>query len=151
MSTVFVFDQVLAYTESATSEYSTTSQCLSALLGRSGRVEFIRWEKKTNEPITPYHYCLATHQPNTAAARRNSLRGRGARTTHDVRTCTLMPNKSVALSASVCQVSLHWVLSACECSRFVVYWVLSALAWLGVLCVQCTVQFKCTHCVYFLV
>jgi len=30
-----------------------------------------------------------------------------ARTTHDARTCTLMPNKSVALSASACQVSLH--------------------------------------------
>jgi len=29
------------------------------------------------------------------------------RTTHDARTCTLMPNKSVALSASACQVSLH--------------------------------------------
>jgi len=55
-----------------------------------------------------------------------------------------MPNKSVTLSASACQVSLHWVLSACECSRFVVHWVLSAL---GVLGAQCTVQFKCTHCV----
>ena len=30
-----------------------------------------------------------------------------SRTTHDARTCTLMPNKSVALSASACQVSLH--------------------------------------------
>ena len=29
------------------------------------------------------------------------------RTTHDARTCTLMPNKSVALSASAYQVSLH--------------------------------------------
>ena len=29
------------------------------------------------------------------------------RTTHDARTCTLMPNKSVTLSASACQVSLH--------------------------------------------
>ena len=29
------------------------------------------------------------------------------RTTHDARTCTLMPNKSVALSTSACQVSLH--------------------------------------------
>ena len=29
------------------------------------------------------------------------------RTTHDARTCTLIPNKSVALSASACQVSLH--------------------------------------------
>ena len=42
MSAVFLFDQVLACTESATSEYSTTSQCLSALLGRPGRVKFIR-------------------------------------------------------------------------------------------------------------
>ena len=41
MSTIFSLDQVLACTESATSEYSTTSQCLSALLGRSGRVKFI--------------------------------------------------------------------------------------------------------------
>jgi len=31
----------------------------------------------------------------------------GIRTTHDARTCTLMPNKSVTLSASACQVSLH--------------------------------------------
>jgi len=58
MSAVFSLDQVLACTESATSEYSTTSQCLSALLGRSGRVKFImddlRWKKKlTNAPITP--------------------------------------------------------------------------------------------------
>jgi len=41
----------------ATSEYSTTSQCLSALLGRPGRVDFIldglRWGGKTNAPITP--------------------------------------------------------------------------------------------------
>jgi len=29
------------------------------------------------------------------------------RTTHDARTCTLMPNKSLTLSASACQVSLH--------------------------------------------
>jgi len=29
------------------------------------------------------------------------------RTTHDARTCTLMLNNSVALSASACQVSLH--------------------------------------------
>jgi len=33
MSAVFSLDQVLACTESATSEYSTTSQCLSVLLG----------------------------------------------------------------------------------------------------------------------
>jgi len=45
MSAVFPLDQVLACTESATSEYSTTSQCLSALLarGRPGRVKFIPW------------------------------------------------------------------------------------------------------------
>jgi len=57
MSAVFSLNQVLACTESATSEYSTTSQCLSALLGRSGRVKFIlnglRWKKITNAPITP--------------------------------------------------------------------------------------------------
>jgi len=41
MSAVFSLEQVLAGTESATSEYSTTSQCLSALLGRPGRVKFI--------------------------------------------------------------------------------------------------------------
>ena len=41
MSAVFSLDQVLTCTESATSEYLTTSQCLSALLGRSGRVKFI--------------------------------------------------------------------------------------------------------------
>jgi len=29
------------------------------------------------------------------------------RTTHNARTGTLVPNKSVALSASACQVSLH--------------------------------------------
>jgi len=29
------------------------------------------------------------------------------RTTHDARTCTLMPNKSVTLSTSACQVNLH--------------------------------------------
>ena len=65
--------------------------------------------------------------------------GLSTRTTHDARTCTLMPNKSVALSASACQVSLHWVLNACECSRFVVHCVLSTLAWLRVLFAQCTV------------
>ena len=32
----FSFDQVLAYTESATSEYLTTSQCHSALLPVAG-------------------------------------------------------------------------------------------------------------------
>ena len=29
------------------------------------------------------------------------------RATHDARTCTLVPDKSVALSASACQVSMH--------------------------------------------
>ena len=57
MSAIFSLDQVLAWTESATSEYSTTSQCLSARLGRPGRVKFIldglRWKKKNNAPITP--------------------------------------------------------------------------------------------------
>ena len=57
MSAVFLLDQVLACTESATSEYSNTSQCLSALLGRPGRAKFIlnglrQWEKK-NAPVTP--------------------------------------------------------------------------------------------------
>jgi len=37
----------------------------------------------------------------------DSSHGLQIRTTHDARTCTLMPNKSVALSASACQVSLH--------------------------------------------
>ena len=39
MSAVFSLHQVLACTESATSEYSTTSQCLGALLGWPGRVK----------------------------------------------------------------------------------------------------------------
>ena len=42
MSAVFLFEQVLACTESATSEYTTMSQCLSALLGRPRRVKFVR-------------------------------------------------------------------------------------------------------------
>jgi len=41
MSAVFLFDQVLGSTESATSKYSTSSQCLNVLLGRRGRVKFI--------------------------------------------------------------------------------------------------------------
>jgi len=49
MSAIFLLDQVLACMESATLEYSTTSQCLSAPLGRPGRVKFIlnglRWKK----------------------------------------------------------------------------------------------------------
>ena len=77
MSAVFSLDQVLACTESATSEYSITSQCLGALLGRSGRWKFIlnglRWrEKKPTHQSLPYDYCLATHQLvviNTAATK----------------------------------------------------------------------------------
>ena len=37
----------------------------------------------------------------------NASMRQAIRTTHDARTCTLMPNKSVALSASAYQVSLH--------------------------------------------
>jgi len=70
-------DQVLACTESATSEYSTTSQCLSALLGRSGRVKFIlnglRWKKKTNAPISAIRLLPGNSPPlvviNSAATR----------------------------------------------------------------------------------
>jgi len=40
MSAICLFEEVLARTESASSEYSTMSQCLSALLGRPGRVKF---------------------------------------------------------------------------------------------------------------
>ena len=43
MSVVFSLDHVLASTKSATSEYSTRSQCLGALLGQPGRVKFILW------------------------------------------------------------------------------------------------------------
>ena len=53
-------DQVLAYTKSVTSEYSTTSQCLSALLGRLERVNFVldvlRWELNQRT----YHSCATT-------------------------------------------------------------------------------------------
>jgi len=58
MSAVFC-GQVLASTESATSGQSDTSQCLSALPGRLGRVKFkfvldgLRWKKQTSAPITP--------------------------------------------------------------------------------------------------
>ena len=60
-------DQVLACTDSATSDNSATSQCLSALLGRSERVKFIlnglRWKKKKPTHLSlPHDYCLATHQ-----------------------------------------------------------------------------------------
>jgi len=65
MSAVFLFDQVLACTESATSAYLTASQFLSAPLGRPEKVKFIldclRWIK--NEPAHlshPYDYCLVT-------------------------------------------------------------------------------------------
>ena len=40
MSAVFFLNQVLTYAESATSEYWTTSQCLSALRSGSGSVRF---------------------------------------------------------------------------------------------------------------
>ena len=57
MSAVFLLDQVLACTECAKSEYSTMSQCLSALLGRPGRIKFIlnglRWKKNHgSKPLT---------------------------------------------------------------------------------------------------
>jgi len=56
-------EQVLACKESATSEYSTTSQCLGALLGRLWRVKFVLhvlgW-KKINQPT--YH-CHVIKQP----------------------------------------------------------------------------------------
>jgi len=88
MSAVFSLDLVLACMESATSEYSTTSQCLSALLGHSGRVQFIldsfRWEQKTKAPITPIRLLPGDSSPlvvmNTAATRGGEeihSRGRG--------------------------------------------------------------------------
>jgi len=75
MSAIFSLDQVLALTESITSEYSTTSKCLSARLGRPGRVKFIlnslRWKKKTNAPITHIRLLPGDSAPlgvvNTAA------------------------------------------------------------------------------------
>jgi len=89
MSAVFSLDQVLACTESATSEYSTTSQYLGALLGRSGRVKFIlnglRWrEKKTNAPITPIRLLPGDSSPlvviKTAATRGGEeIHSRGGR------------------------------------------------------------------------
>jgi len=49
MSAVFSLDQVRANTESATADYSTTSQRLTELLVRPGRVKIIlnslRWKK----------------------------------------------------------------------------------------------------------
>jgi len=41
-----MFNQALACTESATSGYSTTSQCIRALLGQPGRVKFIRGARR---------------------------------------------------------------------------------------------------------
>ena len=56
----FSLDQVLACTESATSEYWTTSHCLRVLLGRPGRVKFIlnglRWKKNQRT----YHSYMTT-------------------------------------------------------------------------------------------
>ena len=89
MSAVFFLDQVLACTESATSEYSTPSQCLSALQGRPGRVKFIlnglRWQKNQCTHHSYTTNCLATQTPfgviNTAATRggnESHSRGGGA-------------------------------------------------------------------------
>jgi len=72
MTAVFLFDQILACTESATSEYSTTSQCLSALLGRPGRAKCIldglRWGKqkkqRTNHSHTTTAWWLSTRGCN---------------------------------------------------------------------------------------
>jgi len=65
-------EQVLACTASATSEYSTTSQCFSALLSQLGRVKFIldglRW-KKINK---------RTYQSHTTTGRRLSTIPRSA-------------------------------------------------------------------------
>jgi len=76
MSTILSLDQVLECTESATSEYSTTSQCLSALLDRSGKVKFIlngSRKKITKSPITPIRLLPGDSSPlvviNTAATR----------------------------------------------------------------------------------
>jgi len=69
MSAVFSLDQVLTCTESATSEYSTTSQCFSTLLGRPGRVKFIldglRWGKNNQRTY---------HSYTTTALRLSTLR-----------------------------------------------------------------------------
>ena len=71
VSAVFLLDQVLACTESATSEYSNTSQCLSAPLGWPGRAKFIlnglRWEKNQR-----------TYRSYTTTAWRLFLSGRNA-------------------------------------------------------------------------
>ena len=60
-------DQVLACTDSATSDNSATSQCLSALLGRPERVMFIlnglRWKKKPKHLSLLYDHYLATQHP----------------------------------------------------------------------------------------
>jgi len=68
MSAVFVLDQVLACTDSATSEYSTTLQCLSALLGRTGRVNCILsgliWKKVPTHLSLLHDYCLVIVVPS---------------------------------------------------------------------------------------
>ena len=83
MSAFFSLDQVLAYTESATSEYSTTSQCLSVLLGRSGRVKFIlndfRWKKthRNYHSYTTTAWRLSTLIYNAATRGGNGSQPRG--------------------------------------------------------------------------
>ena len=51
------YDHSVRFVEDLLSVNTTDRICLSALLGRPGRVKFIlnglRWEKKTNAPITP--------------------------------------------------------------------------------------------------
>jgi len=62
---VFLYDQNLACTESAMSEYSTTSQCLSALLSRPGRVKFVpgglRCKKKNQRTCQSHTNTVARH------------------------------------------------------------------------------------------
>ena len=82
MLAVFSLDQVLACTESATSQYSTLSQCLRALLGRPGNQSKIypkrpQVEKKTNTPITPIRTLASDSVPlgviNTSATRGDNV------------------------------------------------------------------------------
>jgi hypothetical protein len=75
MSAVFSSDQVLACTESATSEYSTTSQCATGPV-RESQVYPERPQmekKKTNAPITPIRLLPGDSSPlvviNTADTR----------------------------------------------------------------------------------
>ena len=80
MSAVFSLDQILACMESATSGYSTTSQCLSALLGRPGRVKFIlkrrltwggaRWRRASAQGS--WHHWESFGVPNCGASQ-NSI------------------------------------------------------------------------------